>query len=285
MNRGVDGADRARFGDGEYLRAVLLRLYAKGVEGWRFDPEGDELARYATARFAGLARKYGLDPADGGTAAFEAMRNPAVAFADDPWAVVVDAVRTSLAVRRFADDVMCSEDDARRGGLAGCSPQRFSDRDTDWDNHPNVAVTDPDITDTDMPADRDQSVVGPSIAEQTETIARFLAANGWPYDGTVVAVEAVLRGLAETDSRRAAYESLRRTSRWRAVGDMPAKTWTGLLRLLLGSPSDWRGVTEKGRGILIRLALDETITDLACDQELRKTVAALAPKRGWRRLT
>ena len=55
--------DPDRFRDSEYLRAVLVRL-CDTPDGWRTDPEADELIAYAGHRFTQLARKHGLQPDD-----------------------------------------------------------------------------------------------------------------------------------------------------------------------------------------------------------------------------
>jgi len=252
-----------------------MRLLVKGEDAWRTDPEAEELLRFAIDRFADLARKHGLDPDDGGSAAFEAMRNPSVIFGDDPWAIIVHAVNTTLAAWEFADQALCSAETARRGGLTGCTPERFSDRETElWEYHPAFATTDED----DGP-----EPVGLSIADQAEAIALLFAEYGWPLESTLTAVEVILRRLAQAGSRPAAYEQLRRDKRWRAITDMPPESWTGLLRLLLGTPTDLAGVTAKGRGILLRLALGETIDDLAADETLGNGIKLVTPGKRWRR--
>jgi hypothetical protein len=254
-----------------------MRLHVKGREGWRGDPEAEELMRFAIHRFADLAKKHGLDPDDGGSAAFEAMRNPSVVFGDDPWAVIVHAVNTTLAACQFADQALCSVDTARRGGLSGVCPQRFSEKDIPlWESDPAFHV----INEMDG---GDDIVDGLSIREQAEGLAGLFATCGWPLDATVTAVEVILRRLAEAGSRPAAYEQLRRETRWRAITDLPATSWTGLLRLLLGHPTDVTGVTDKGRGMLLRLALGETLEDLAADEALVAGIRLVVPRRHWRR--
>jgi len=268
---------RERFRDSDYLRRVLMRLYAKGADAWRTDPEADELMRFAIERFTDLARKHGLEPEDGGSAAFEAMRNPSVIFGDDPWAIIIHAVKTTLTAWEFADEAMCSVETARRGGLSGCCPERFSDHENQvWEYDPAFAVND-DNEDEPEPT-------GPSIAEQAEDIALLFAEQGWPLEATFTAVEVILYRLAEAGSRPAAYEQLRREKRWRAITDIPATSWTGLLRLLLGNAADRAGVTDKGRGILLRLALGETIDDLADDDTLAKGIRLVTPGKQWRRV-
>jgi len=265
---GLDGD--ARFLDDAYLRRVLLRLYAKGGDGWRVDPEAEALIRLCVERFTPLCRKHGLDPADGGAAAFEAMRTPAAVFGDDPWAVIVHAVATTLAAWRFAQDALCSEQTARRGGLSGCCPYRYGDQaDGVFDHHPAF------VTSGGPGLDSARTIAGRAAA-----LGRLFAAHGWPLDATTTAVDVVLGRLAEAGSRPAAYEQLRRERRWCAVSGLPARSWTGLLRLLLGSPADWAGVAERGRGVLLRLALGETLADLAADEVLGRRIRQACPGAG-----
>lgn len=260
-------SDGARFLDDAYLRRVLLRLYAKGEHGWRCDPEAEALIRLCIERFTPLCRKHGLDPADGGAAAFEAMRNPSVVFGDDPWAVIVCAVQTSLAAWEFAQDALCSEQTARRGGLSGCCPYRYGDQADDvFDHHPAFITSGGPGLDA-----------APSIGAQARRLARLLAIQGWPLGATMTAVDVVLGRLAEAGSRPACYEQLRRESRWCAVSGLPIRSWTGLLRLLLGTPADKAGVTDKGQGILLRLALGETLGELAADEVLCEAIRADCP--------
>jgi hypothetical protein len=252
-----------------------MRLHIKGNDAWRTDLEVDELIRYAIDRFAQLARKHGLEPDDAGSAAFEAMRNPSVFFGDDPWAVIVHGVTTTIEAWEFANDALCSIETARRGGLTGVTPERFSDRETPiWEYDHNFTTTD----------DPDREPwPGPSIPEQAEQIAGLFTMQGWPLEATTTAVEVILRRLAVAGSRPAAYEALRKDKKWRAITDLPASSWTGLLRLLLGNPADQAGITNKGRGILLRLALGEQIDQLAKDKTLARGIRLVTPGRHWRR--
>jgi hypothetical protein len=271
-------ASLERFRDSEYLRRVLIRLHVKGGDAWRNDPEADELMMFSIERFGRLAEKHGLEADDGGSAAFEAMRNPSVIFGDDPWGVIIHAVQTTLAAWEFANDALCSTETARRGGLSGCCAERFSDRENElWEYHPAFAVYDDEDED-----DLDEDA-GPSVQEQAEALALWFNEFGWPLEATFLVAEVVLRRLAEVGSRPAAYEQLRRDKRWRAIANWPANSWTGLLRLLLGSPSDPRGLTSKGQGILLRLALGEEVDDLACDPVLAEQIRLAKPKLHWRR--
>ncbi|MDR1118888.1 MAG: hypothetical protein LBL01_06290, partial [Bifidobacteriaceae bacterium] len=164
---------------------------------------------------------------------------------------------------------------ARRGGLSGRRAERFSDREAPvWERRPEFARVDdhPGLDD-----DADGGAAGPSVGEQAAAVASLLAGRGWPGPQARVAVEVVLRRLADCGSRPAAYERLRREKRWRAVCGLPQRSWTGLLRLLLGDPADRAGVTAEGRGVMLRLALGETLVDLREDGLLGRRIDAAAP--------
>jgi hypothetical protein len=258
-----------------------MRLHVKGGDAWRRDPEANELMLFAIERFGRLAVKHGLDADDGGSAAFEAMRNPSVIFGHDPWGVIVHAVNTTLVAWQFADEALCSAETARRGGLSGRRAERLSERDAAaWERHPAFATTDdPDHDDGGLDGARG---AGRSIREQAEALAGLFHSRGWPFEATLVAIEVVLCRLAEAGSRPAAYEQLRRERRWRAITGLPAASWTGLLRVLLGSPSDPRGLTAGGQGVLLRLALGQDMAELARDPELGALIDKARPRPHWR---
>jgi len=196
-----------------------------------------------------------------------------VIFGDDPWGIIVRAVNTTLAAREFANDALCSVETARRGGLSGCCAERFSDRDNpSWECRPAVTCGDGDDDALD-----DAEPSAPSIAAQVETLARLFNEHGWPQETTAVAAEIILRRLADVGSRPAAYEQLRREKRWCVMTNLRPSEWTALLRLLLGDPSDWAGITPKGQGVLLRLALDEPVADLARDPDLADRIRQAAP--------
>lgn len=80
----------------EGLRALLERLHGEGDSAWRRNVDVTALMEYTAGRYASLARKHGLDPWEAASAAFDAMRTPAVRTADDPWAVITRAVQVTL---------------------------------------------------------------------------------------------------------------------------------------------------------------------------------------------
>jgi hypothetical protein len=223
-------------------------------------------------RFSGLAKKHGLSAEDAASVAFEAMRSPSVRYSADPWAVIVRAVVTSCRAWQFADEALTSIETARRGGLSGCRAERLSEREIppEYDTAFAVDSFDAEITD---------SGEGLSIREQAEQLAGLFAVFGWERESVVSAIEIVLRKLADAGSRPAAYEALRREHRWRLICCLPAESWTGLLRLLLGFPSEVYGYAGLGRGVLLRVALGESLADLALDAELAEAITRAAPER------
>jgi hypothetical protein len=281
---GSGGAARVggwdRFADPEYLRGLLIRFHQ---EGWAGDPEAGELLAYCIDRFASLARKCGLEPEDAGPAAFEAMRNPSARYAQDPWAVVVKGVATTLRAAQFADEALCSLETARRGGLSGCRAERFSERDAPvWERRPELSQPFRCTLEGDG-GEGEGAASAASVHEQAARIAVWFHSRGWRLDTAWTAVEVVMRRLADAGSRPACYEQLRRDRHARAVVDLPPKSWTALLRLLLGSPDPGKAWTAAGKGILLRLALGETIAHLDADRGLVRAARLAAPDLVGRR--
>ena len=205
-------------------------------------------------------------------ACFEAMRLPAVRFGDDPWGVLVKAVMTTFRAAEFADDALTSLDTARRGGLSGCRVERFCERETSvWERDPGFAFNMPDnLGETTESGSHDRS----SIQEQAEQLAGLFAAHGWASNEVAVHIELVMRLLAEYGSRPRAYEVLRRSQHWRVFTGLPARSWTGLLRILLGKPG---GPGNLGKGILVRVQLGETIAHLEADNSLVAMIRDASP--------
>ena len=84
------------FADSEQMRMLLYDLTYSPGGGWRTDPRATDLMRFAMDKYAGLARKYGLEPGEAAVAAFEVMRMRSTRLADDPWAVITRAVELTL---------------------------------------------------------------------------------------------------------------------------------------------------------------------------------------------
>jgi hypothetical protein len=207
-------------------------------DGWARDLEADELIRYCVSRFSGLARKHRLEPDDARWAAFEAMRNPSARNGTDPWAVIVKAVAVTMRAAEFARPFRSDLDCAEGDDAAGPG----------------------------------------SIPARAANIAAWLRCHGWGLETARVAVEVVMLRLAEAGSRPAACEQLRKDRHARAITGLPARSCTALLRLLLGAPGHDKARANRGKGVLLRLALGEAPARLDADAALAEAAAAAAPK-------
>lgn len=265
--------DSADFRTSEGLRALLEHL---AEHGWRNNPQARELLEFAAERFAPLARKHGLDVWEAASAAFDVMRTPAARRAADPWAVVTHAVRITCIYEERAQGLMCSVHQARRAHIsAHHDPERFSDRETPlYEYHPAFQLTDPHHDHEDAAEDVDATVQA-AVTDAT----RLFVLLGWPEASARAGVEHVTNALAPIGSRRGTYEALRRDKHARALLDLSAPAWTCLLRVLLGHPEPAYATTATGRGILLRLLLGETLTDLLGDDALVAVIVRAIPGR------
>ncbi|MFV0257471.1 MAG: hypothetical protein ACK5PP_03340 [Acidimicrobiales bacterium] len=109
------------------------------------------------------------------------------------------------------------------------------------------------------------------MVEQT---ARLLVLLGWPADTAWTLVEHVCARLADIGDRHNAYETLRRDKALRANLDLPHHSWIGLLRLTLGHPT---GTGALRHGVLARLLVGDTLTDLLDDDDLVLTAVVANP--------
>lgn len=263
---------RQSFEDSEGLRALLNRLHAEGRSGWQDDPEAAALMQHAADRYSALARKHGLDPWEAAGAAFDAMRNPSVRRAEDPWAMVTKAVQVTCIFEERANGLLCSVHQARRPRYFRFHDvERFSDRDNPLaDYHPALHTSDPaEFTGTDEASRR----VGSAVED---TIALFTLL-GWPEVAARSGIEFVCARLAEASSRTSAFEALRRDWHARALLDLPGPSWLALLRVVLGNPDPDLARTDMGRGVLLRLLVGEPLRVLLADDDLLAEVVLSAP--------
>ena len=280
-DRTPDGSAPAEdYTTSEGLRALLTRLHKAGPGAWAHDPVAAELMSYAAQKYTPLARKHGLDPWEAASAAFDVMRTRAARKADDPWAVITHAVRITCIAEERGQGLLCSTHQARRPHIS-CfhDPERLSDRDNPLDDyHQAFHITDRYFDDdTDEEPDQPGPVVAMSVPAAVEETITLFTVFGWP-DGTArAAIEYVCESLARVDSRAAAYEALRRDRHARALLDVPAGSWTVMLRVLLGNPSPAYAATGYGRGVLLRLLIDEHLDDLIADQTLAAMISQAAP--------
>jgi hypothetical protein len=280
------GAEDYRTGEG--LRALLRRLRCEGPGAWEHDPVAAQLMAFAAEKYAALARKHGLDPWETASAAFDVMRTRAALRADDPWAVITHAVRITCIAEERAQGLLCSVHQARRPHVSAFhDPERFSDRDNPLtDYHPAFQITDhaEHLDPADLSDDLVSASPEPRTSAQTavDHAIRFLTLLGWPPEAARAGVEHVCAALAKTGSRQTAYESLRRDRHARALLDVPARSWSVLLRTLLGNPHPAYAATCAGRGVLLRLLIGESLPMLLRDDDLVLAVSLAAPTRRGR---
>ncbi|TFB71548.1 hypothetical protein E3O06_11935 [Cryobacterium glaciale] len=259
------------FRESEGLRILLARLQANGGVTWRTDPEASELMRFAARRYAGLARKHGLDPWEAAAAAYDAMRASSTLRADDPWAMVTRAVQVTCIAEERAQGLLCSVHQARRPKVSAFhDAERFSDREhalTDY--HPAFRTSPADAQPDEPPR--------VEVAAAVEDAIMMFTLLDWPADRARNGVEYVCGRLADAPSRASAYESLRRDYPARALLDVPQRAWMAMLRALLGSGNPLQAHTKAGHGILLRLLLGEPLRALFHDDDLVADIVNNAP--------
>lgn len=208
------------------------------------------------------------------------MRTRAAREADDPWGVVTHAVRITCIAEERGQGLLCSVHQARRPHVSCLhDPERLSEREnTLADYHPAFHVTDPHQDDSDDETDGPVLVTG-----AVEDAILLFMLLGWPEGTARPAIEHVCEALGRIGSRTATYEALRRDRHARALLDVPAASWTVLLRVLLGRTTPGYGATGEGRGVLLRLLIGEGLPGLLADDRLVTTISHAAPRTGTRR--
>ncbi len=259
----------------ERLRALLIRLHESGPGAWRVDREAAELMRYTTARYRRLAHKHGLDPWEIASAAFEVMLAASTRKARNPWAVVTRAVQITCGVEIRAAGMLVSSGKVRHmSRIAGFHDAiRFAEREHLADYHPAFSVN--CVTDDeDDPDDADRVRVAAALS----AIVELFVSTGW--DAVLVAdcVEHVAYRLADLTSRANAVEVLRRDRATPERLGIPSRSWTALLRIVLGHPDRKHAGTPTGDGILLRLLGEEPLDSLRCDTGLLAAIWAAKPR-------
>lgn len=259
----------------EGLRALLIRLHEAGPAAWRSDREAAELMRYTAARYQRLARRYGLDAWEVASMAFEVMLAPSTRNAGNPWAVVTRAVQITCGVEVRAAGLLVATSKARRTPrIAGFHDAvRFADREGLADYHPAFAIA-PDDDDPE-PSEDD----GPVAAALSETVELFVSA-GWEAALVSDCVEHVAYRLADLPSRSRALEVLRRDRTVPVLLGLPSRSWTALLRIVLGHPAPKHTGTPTGDGVLLRLLGGELPDSLRDDLSLADAIRAANPDPG-----
>ncbi len=259
----------------EALRALLIRLHESGPGAWQHDREAAELMRYTAVRYRPLAQKHDLDPWEIASAAFEVMLAPSTWKARNPWAVVTRAVQITCGVEIRAAGMLVSSGKVRHTSrIAGFHDAiRFAERENLADYHPAFAVS-PATDDED-----DSDDVRTRVAAALSAIVELFASTGW--DAVLVAdcVEHVAYRLADLTSRANGVEVLRRDHAIAVLFDIPQKSWSALLRIVLGHPDRKYVGTPTGEGVLQRLLNEEPLDSLRCDTGLLAAIWAAKPNK------
>ena len=274
---------------GAGLRALLRRLHAAGDRAWADDPVAAELMRFCAEKYGALARKHSLDPWEAASAAFDVMRTRSAREAHDPWGVVTHAVRITCIAEERAQGLLCSTHQARRPHISAFhDAERISDRETPlWEYHPAFQFTDPEPETDPAGGSADNGDgdacggvrAGMSASSAMEDAIALLTMLGWEPATARASVEHVCGALAKAGARHTAYETLRRDQHARALLDLPGRSWTALLKALLGSPHPALAAAPAGRGVLLRLLIGETLPVLLRDDDLVLTLCLAAPTR------
>ncbi len=270
------------FRTSEGLRRLLVRLEESGPDAWRDDDEAAALMRFAIEKYGALSRKHGLEPEDAAVAAFEVMRTRAARSALDPWAVVTRAVQVTLIAEERANGLLCSTGRARRLSTTDDhDAERFSDRETPlYEYHPAFQVTSEHDRVDPAPAAADGDSDPTSAYEAVDLAVDLFVALGWPRDTARTALDYVCARLVEAGSRTNAHEVLRRDHHARALLDLDRRVWAAMLRVVLGSPNKDLAHTAAGRGLFMRLLIDEKPDELLDDDELVAAIHASAARSG-----
>ena len=226
--------------------------------------------RYTATKYRPLARKHGLDAWAVASAAFEVMLAPSTRNAGNPWAVVTRAVQITCHAETRAAGMLTSASKVRHASrMAGFHDAvRFAERERLADYHPAFTHRDDDPDES----EREARVA----ALLSATVALFESA-GWDAALVAECVEHVAYRLADLSSRQRGVEVLRRDRTIPTLLDIPPRSWSAMLRIVLGHPDPKHAGTPVGDGVLLRLLNGETLEALRDDGTLMKMICAATP--------
>lgn len=270
---GTAGSTSGGYESPEVLRSLLIRLHDAGPGAWRGDREAAELMRYTAIKYRPLARRHGVDAWAVASAAFEVMLAPSTRNAGNPWAVVTRAVQITCHAEARAAGMLTSASKVRHTSrIVGFHDAvRFAERERLADYHP--AFTHYDDGDTDE-SEHEARVV----ALLSATVALFASA-GWDAALVAECVEHVAYRLADLSSRQRGVEVLRRDRTIPMRLGLPPRSWSALLRVVLGHPAPKHAGSPVGDGVLLRLLHGETLDALRGDEVLMKMIRAANPDK------
>lgn len=272
------------FATPEGLRQVLQRLHdldSVGHWSWRTDPEAERLMRFTIRKYRWLARNHDCEPEDSAYAAFEAMRTHAVRTAEDPWAVVTRAVQVSLIAEERANGLLCSNPQARRHVMRDRhDARRFCEYENDvLEYHPAMRAHALLAIDDDQETSHLGAQERPTTpTEAADMIIRLFVALGWPENTATCAVDYICSRLAESKNRPAAHSLLRRDDMGRIALDLDRRSWSTMLRLVLGCPEPEYRFTRAGHGLLTLFLCGHEVHELFADDGLVREISQIAPK-------
>jgi hypothetical protein len=276
------------FTSGEGLRILLIRLHIVGRHAWSTDPEATELIEFCMAKYAGMAKKYRQTPHDAAFAAFEVLRAPATAEADDPWGVVTRAVKLSLMAEDRANGLLCDQSRARRLLTSDQhDATRFSDYELDGarsiESITGEAISvDPALLDhldavDAVVSSRPSQIAAVEARTALDVAAKVLASFGWDPTDAHACLDYITERLTITGDTARAFEYLRRDKNALGRFDLELRRWTTLCAVVLGHPH--HPALAVRDGLLARLMRGQRTTELLTDERLVRALVAASPAR------
>ena len=180
-----------------------------------------------------------------------------------------------------ANGLLCSTSRARRsGGHAFHDAERFSDRETPlYDYHPAFRVpAAQDDVDVDPRQPADESDADERLPRARRRGRALRRARLAARHGALCTRVHLCARLIDAGTRANAHEVLRRDHHARAFLDLDRRSWSTLLRVVLGSPNPDLAHTAAGRGLLLRLLIDERLDELLADDELVAAISSTAAR-------
>ena len=202
------------------------------------------------------------------------MLAPSTRNAGNPWAVVTRAVQIACGVEVRAAGLLVSPGKVRHTArTAGFHDAiRFAEREHLADYHPAFAVTPVTYEEGDSDGgDRARVATALSV-----TVGLFVSSD---WDAVLVTdcVEHVASRLGDLSSRPRAVEVLRRDHTVPVLLGVPRRSWTALVRIVLGHPAPKHSGTPTGDGVLLRLLGGEPPECLRDDTDLMDAIRAAKP--------
>jgi hypothetical protein len=186
--------------------------------------------------------------------------------------VVTSAVQATCVSEARGQALLISTDRARRGSrIDGFHDAiRFTDRENLTEYHPAfraAASVDDDVDDSEARV----------TAAISDTVLLFVS-HGWEPVATRDAVEHVAYRVADFTTRKSAVDAMRRDRSIPARLGLPPRSWSALLRIVLGHPDPRHAGTPTGQGALTRLLSGESLSALLDDPSLTAVIRTAKPK-------